>query len=47
MPTAILVVVGIGALALSLYWILLAERTVRAIERIATALEEISRRPSP
>ncbi|MEW6398949.1 MAG: hypothetical protein AB1503_07275 [Bacillota bacterium] len=33
------VVVGVAAIALTVYWVLLAERATRALERSAAALE--------
>lgn len=39
------IVVGVAAIALTVYWVMLAERAVRALERIAAAVEDISHRP--
>lgn len=39
------VVMGVAAIALTVYWVLLAERAVRALERIAASVEELSHRP--
>ncbi|MEW5933052.1 MAG: hypothetical protein AB1816_05665 [Bacillota bacterium] len=36
---ALFVVVGVAAIALTVYWVLLAERATRALERSAAALE--------
>lgn len=38
----IFVVVGVAALALTVYWVLLAERATRALERAAAALESMA-----
>lgn len=36
---AVFVVIGVAAIALTVYWVLLAERATRALERSAAALE--------
>jgi len=35
----VFVVIGVAAIALTIYWVLLAERATRALERSAAALE--------
>lgn len=38
----VMVVAGVAAVALTLYWVLLAERATRAMERAAAALERVA-----
>jgi len=38
----VMVVAGVAAIALTVYWVLLAERATRALERAASALERVA-----
>jgi hypothetical protein len=37
-----MIVAGVAAIALTVYWVLLAERATRALERTAAALERVA-----
>ena len=38
----LMIVAGVAAIALTVYWVLLAERATRAMERASAALERVA-----